>query len=509
MNALLLPSLLLVCAADDKPPAPKFPVGKDTTFVTGPIDKNGLIDYEAALNDVLGQGVTPDNNANALLWKAFGPRPEGGDGMPPEYFKRLGIAEPPEGGDYFIDIGRFLKDVLQVNPEDFQTVYDQQGWATKHPWTAKDYPDIAAWLKANEKPLAVVVEAVKRPKYFNPLVSRRGPDDPSALLSCLLPSVQKCREFCTALADRAMLRLGEGKEKEAWDDLLAAHRLARHLSHGATLIETLVSYAIHAIACNATLTYIERAGLTADQYLGRLKELRALPPIAPLADKIAVGERLMGLDAIQMIRSGRGDNGEKPDPEDEKALAAIDWGAILRRFNKLYDRMSATMRIEDRAEREKEFDAIEKELAATVKKYRDADIKKLLKRVGAGKMVAQQIGDVLIGLLAPALRKVQYAADRTQQITRNLHVAFALAAHRKAEGRYPAKLADLAPKYLATVPGDVFSGKELIYKPDENGYLLYSVGANGKDDGGQWYGDEPSGDDPRVRMPLPELKKDR
>ena len=507
MNAILLPSLLLVCAADDKPPAPKLPVGKDTTYVTGPIDKNGFIDYEAALNALLGKGVTPDNNANALLWKAFGPRPEGGNGMPAEYFKQLGIEEPQDGDGVFIDLHRYMKDVLQIDPDDFQTVYDQQGRATQRVWAAKDYPDIAAWLKANEKPLAVVAEAVKRPRYFNPLVSRRGPDDPSSLLGCLIPSVQKCRELGAALTARAMLRLGEGKEKEAWADLLAAHRLARHLSSGATLIETLVSYSIHAVACNATLAYIERAGLTADQYLGRLKELRDLPPMAPLADKIGTGERLMGLDAIQMIRSGRGDNGAKPDPEDEKALAMIDWGMILRSCNKWYDRMSATMRIKDRAAREKEFDAIEKELDETVKKHRDADVQKLLKKVGAGKLVAKQIGDILMGLLAPAVRKVQYAEDRTEQLGLNVQVAFALAAYRKAEGRYPAKLADLAPKYLAAVPNDVFTDKSLIYKPGENGYLFYSVGPNGKDDGGQWFGDEPPGDDPRVRMPLPELKK--
>ena len=58
-------------------------------------------------------------------------------------------------------------------------------------------------------------------------------------------------------------------------------------------------------------------------------------------------------------------------------------------------------------------------------------------------------------------------------------------------GRYPAKLDDLAPKYLATVPGDVFSGKPLIYKPTEKGYLFYSVGPNGKDEEGRWYDDDP------------------
>jgi hypothetical protein len=59
---------------------------------------------------------------------------------------------------------------------------------------------------------------------------------------------------------------------------------------------------------------------------------------------------------------------------------------------------------------------------------------------------------------------------------------------------------------LAAVPNDLFSGKPLVYRPAEKGYLLYSVGLNGKDEGGRSYGDDPPGDDLSVRMPLPELK---
>ncbi len=72
---------VLVCAADDKKPepkekdkapAPKLPIGKDTTYATGPLDKYGYIDYEAALNERLSKGIKPEQNANVLLWKAFG-----------------------------------------------------------------------------------------------------------------------------------------------------------------------------------------------------------------------------------------------------------------------------------------------------------------------------------------------------------------------------------------------------------------------------------------------------
>src|SRR5215475_12967944 len=96
--------LLLSLVAAENQPTPKFPIGKETTYVTGPLDKDGYIDYEAALNDRLGKGISADNNAMVLLWKAFGPTPDGRR-MPPEYFKRLGIQEPPKSDDNFFDLG--------------------------------------------------------------------------------------------------------------------------------------------------------------------------------------------------------------------------------------------------------------------------------------------------------------------------------------------------------------------------------------------------------------------
>ena len=60
---------------------------------------------------------------------------------------------------------------------------------------------------------------------------------------------------------------------------------------------------------------------------------------------------------------------------------------------------------------------------------------------------------------------------------------------------------------MPRIPQDIFSGHTLIYRPSEAGYMLYSVGPNGKDDGGRGLDDDPSGDDLAIRMPLPELKQ--
>src|SRR5579871_3518571 len=103
---LFLSSLFLV---PGDTPAPKFPLGKDTTYVTGPLDKEGYINYVSALNEILGKGIKPENNADVLIWMALGPAPEHGAKMPAEYFKLLGMDEPPTTGDYFISLSDFLK----------------------------------------------------------------------------------------------------------------------------------------------------------------------------------------------------------------------------------------------------------------------------------------------------------------------------------------------------------------------------------------------------------------
>jgi hypothetical protein len=517
MSTLATPLVLAFLLPAEGKPVPKLPLGKETTYVTGPLDKDGYVDYEAALNDRLGKGITPAKNANVLLWKALGPTPEGGAGMPAEFFKRLGIKEPPKGGAYFIGLQVYLRDHRKLGPREIEQVHDQQGRALQRPWAAKDYPHLASWLKANEKPLALAVEATRRPHYFNPLVARRTAEGPGGLISALLPGVQMCREIAAALAARAMLRVGEGKFDDAWQDLLACHRLGRLVARGATLIEALVGIAVDQIASNADLAYLERAKLTSRQARARLKDLQALPAMPPMADKIALGERFLYLDSLQLIRRGgvgmledRGTGpARKASAEELRALARIDWAPALRDGNRWYDRMAAALRHKERARREKELDRIEADLRALKKEATDpASLARLV--VGKGppdKAVGKAIGNVLISLMMPAARKVQSAHDRIEQVQRNLHVAFALAAYEHDHGRYPAKLDELAPKYLASVPGDLFSGKSLIYRPSGKGYLLYSVGVNGKDEGGRWYDDDPPGDDPRVRMPLPELKR--
>ena len=100
-------------------------------------------------------------------------------------------------------------------------------------------------------------------------------------------------------------------------------------------------------------------------------------------------------------------------------------------------------------------------------------------------------------------------------------LALGLAGYRHDRGAYPARLAELCPAYVAEMPLDLFGDGDFRYRREDDGYLVYSIGPNGKDDGGRnymqdnehWYEDESateeekSWDDIAIRTPPKESAK--
>ncbi len=63
--------------------------------------------------------------------------------------------------------------------------------------------------------------------------------------------------------------------------------------------------------------------------------------------------------------------------------------------------------------------------------------------------------------------------------------ALAVERYRLARGKLPEALGQLVPDYLAAVPEDPFDGTPLRYRRTERGFVVYSVGEDGNDDGGK------------------------
>jgi hypothetical protein len=92
---------------------------------------------------------------------------------------------------------------------------------------------------------------------------------------------------------------------------------------------------------------------------------------------------------------------------------------------------------------------------------------------------------ILSFLLIPAIPKVGEATLRDQAQLSCVLAVLAAERFRLAQQRWPKNLQELCPKYLAEVPIDPFDGKPLRLAHKKDGIAIYSVGKDGRDDGGE------------------------
>lgn len=91
-------------------------------------------------------------------------------------------------------------------------------------------------------------------------------------------------------------------------------------------------------------------------------------------------------------------------------------------------------------------------------------------------------------LLTPALSRVFAFQNRTLATRRMSATALAIRLYELDNGKRPATLAELCPKYLQTIPEDPFDPAKgaIRYLPNAKYPILYSIGPDGLDDGGRF-----------------------
>ena len=109
-------------------------------------------------------------------------------------------------------------------------------------------------------------------------------------------------------------------------------------------------------------------------------------------------------------------------------------------------------------------------------------------RKARGGVSLGQIGRVLTALLVPAVDHFCTAMARGAAMSDAADEAIACERYRGKHGKLPQSLDELVPEFLPEVPADPFDGEPLRYLVAEDGYLVYSVGPDATDHGGQ--GDE-------------------
>ena len=478
-------------------------VSRETTYITGPLNADGTVNYVAYLNAKYGKGVTKDNNAFVLLAQALGP-----EFVPSKVrsavYQRLHIPLPPTNGKHFRRLDeRYFRGKEKDPKAAAKAAKERLDDARFDAWQAKDDPVLAAWIAINEEPLKLVIAASHRSRYFYPITST---SEPPCAVDLLAPNSRNVREAVKALAARATLRLGAGDAAGAWSDVQTGWRLARLFGQGMSLVERLTAVAIEAIATETCITMAASEKLTAAEARRFLEQLRRLPGLPDAWDVLNSGERFVTLDLITTIARdgpsvlepimGQGDNGED---WGKLPLLRIKWDPTLRGVNSRFDALVVAGTKPTFAARKKVLDAWEvdrQRLAGTggrvIERFGGSlfacirNVARASRARGANKrMLGLLMGPVFTQLALPSPVNAVLLHERVRATGVLAVVSMALAAHRAEKGAYPADLRALSPTYLKTIPKDRFNGKPLIYRRKSGGYILYSVGSNLKHDGGK------------------------
>ena len=493
-----------------KPAKSPIKVGKDTTRITGPLREDGTVDFAAAINEQYSKGVTKDNNAAVVFLQVMDTSKLDKEWLS-AVLKNLGVGPNLPGPFLVTEYDR--KDNYAQGDLEYNS-------AIKDLWAAKDHPALAQWLKANQEPLDKLVEGTTRPRYYMFCVRPEDQDElawASPMASILHPYLNIGR----MLLIRANLALAEHRYDDARRDILALYRLGSLIDQDCTLIARMIGASLGAMA-DLEIQHV-CGDFDVKTRKALMDDIRQMPPSPPVATLIDGAERFWAIQSLSQMAV---------DPDALKASVAqwksvlgpvatttqlgenpfidycsrmdfladiaseVDWNKVLAAMNTACDRNIEATRVQSPEMKRQKVAALrvgQDEINKRAKNRPNPTASGDAKTSWAIDCVQSDMGS---GGAATLIRADQMT-DRATAMRRMTVICLALSLHKADKGRYPQTLADLAPAYLKAVPTDIFTGKDFVYKPLENGYTLYSVGENGIDNGGET--GKPGCDDMTVR----------
>jgi hypothetical protein len=253
----------------------------------------------------------------------------------------------------------------------------------------------------------------------------------------------------------AIIQAEHGERDAAVQTLSDSIRFAHTISGEPLLISQLIRFACCALNINGLERVLNRITMTDDQLRRLSIEIRGGEDPQALGRAFA-GERCFQADfsvrAFEMTRDRWAVMGRKPP------LAEMLWLRFCSVSGLLQLRLIHYLDTTDKC-----IKAAQSPFPSRLESFRALDIK-------------TKNRDHYRDILAREARCI--ALLRTAQ------TALGMERYRLAHGKLSDSLADLAPAYLAAVPIDPFDGQPLRYKKLAKGYVVYSVGEDGKDDGG-------------------------
>lgn len=341
-----------------------------------------------------------------------------------------------------------------------------------------DRPEVAAALTRHADTLALLEQAAARD------ICRFTRDWTRPSFALLLPEIQAMRRSArlVALAARHDAANGDAAAGLAKVDMIAA--FAQHAASEPLLITMLVGLALDALA-DETLMHVLPAVTEADaDALAHLE----LPTVPTAMARAFFGEEAFGLAAFADVIDGGGDAiGLLQESGSGQALAPILVGkhspvGMLFRVFLIPSDLAGYRR----------FLHTYQQQAASGRSY--AALRSTSERLDTE--LSESPPGILSALVLPALNSVLEAGFRAEARHAARDILIAATRQRLATGALPESLEAIDAHWLPLPPGDPFTGERLTDRDplrvrfDEQGLTVWSVGPNGKDDGG------PAPDDP-------------
>lgn len=195
-------------------------------------------------------------------------------------------------------------------------------------------------------------------------------------------------------------------------------------------------------------------------------------------------------EIVQLFNAGQ----SGIDRQTMKAILSIDWNEAMRVLNDKFDKYVAALEEDDFR---KALDAM-KGLGSPQRASDDAERLEQMKVAARGSIeeLSQFMGQLYFDKYAHILPKIERRPQARREVVR---AAYAAHLFRLQEGIYPTSIDELTPILVDPV-SDRYTGKPLLLKSIEGGIVIYSVGENLIDDGGQTYTDGSDKDDILIRL---------
>jgi hypothetical protein len=326
----------------------------------------------------------------------------------------------------------------------------------------EDLAVLARYVQKDQRALDLLRDATSRPAAVFDVDWDQG-------LETLLPHYAKLRLVSRFVAAAAVVAAHQGNQAEALDRVRMGFVVARHTSGDPALIGQFVANSADSIMRRAA-EYVLAQGPVPEEAARRLaEELQRVD--YPQRYVVAMQtERVLGLDAFSRAKRGQdvqalvGDEG--PGGSWLEGLYVWAYPGLLRPV--LYADELQYLRYMDELERR---GSLPLRGRATARTPED------------GRPLAPHWA-IITRLVVPPVSRADLRLESALAQRRLLQTALGLQVYRQRYGRYPSALAELRAMGWV-VPTDNFTGQDFLYRRRGAGYLLYSVGPNLKDDGGQ------------------------